>query len=377
MTALEPDPARRDRADGRRLRRLTRVPLSSARRLAGRAPVRRPLAAGRPASAYRDRRAAAPARRAVAAVDPHPLALAQVAGGGSGSARSLLTSSICVRPATSRAAGRAPRRRGVRGSTPGVKQSSARVHVADAGQVALVEQGLAERARRGRRAGGAAASSASQSGPSRSGPRWPTTLVLVLARHQLDDAELEADGDLRRSVSRTTRAWCGRPPPALARRVDVPGALHLQVGVQGPLLVVVDAGEQVLAARDGLDDRPAREVGGRRWPGPGSRCARASGPRALVQAPGGAADGVALRHRQPLEARSRSPRGVATKPAASRAARSGVGAGAEELLAVGLLDGEPAQRAAAGGVGERVRRPARAASRSSGQVSSVLPPRST
>ena len=70
-----------------------------------------------------------------------------------------------------------------------------------------------------------------------------------------------------------------------------------------------------------------------------------------VEQPGGAVDGVALRHA------SRSPLGVETKPAAVSASRSGVAPAAEQLLAVGLLDREPAQRAAARGLGERLRPP--------------------
>ncbi len=104
---------------------------------------------------------------------------------------------------------------------------------------------------------------------------------------------------LRRSVSSTTRAvWAG-PAPALARARDVPAALHLEVGVEGPgALVGVDPGEQVLAARDGLDDRARRRGRGGEARAPGSRCAVRPWPlRARSSARGRAVDGVALRHR--------------------------------------------------------------------------------
>ena len=75
----------------------------------------------------------------------------------------------------------------------------------------------------------------------------------------------------------------------------------------------------------------------------------------------------------------RSPRGVATKPASSRALRSGVASrrAPSSCCAVGLLDREPAERAAAYGVGERLGRPGASRSGSSVKVSSVRPPRST
>ena len=109
-----------------------------------RAPVRRTLASRRPLLGHLDRRAAAAARRPVAAVDPHPLALAQVAGGR------LDRALLVEHPASAgrggpAGAGRAPPRPGSRGRTPRVKQSSAAYIVADAGQVALVEERVAQR----------------------------------------------------------------------------------------------------------------------------------------------------------------------------------------------------------------------------------------
>ena len=216
------------------------------------------------------------------------------------------------------------------------------------------------------------ASSGSQSGPSRSGPRWPTTLVLG------------ARGPARRCRARSrrpTRRRCehdprlvGRPPPPLAGVVDLPGALHLQVGVQGSALRV-DPGEQVLAARERLHDGAAGQVGrgerGHAEVGARSAPARPAPGRGACGPP----DGVALGHGAPE--RSRRPRGVARKPASSSASRSGVAPEPRSCRR------RPSRRsagpgAAPCGVGERIGPPgARPGPASSVQVSSVLPPRST
>ena len=50
------------------------------------------------------------------------------------------------------------------------------------------------------------------------------------------------------------------PAPPVARPVEVPGAVHAEVGVQRE--VVVDAGQQVLAAADHLTHEAASEIGG-------------------------------------------------------------------------------------------------------------------
>ena len=196
------------------------------------------------------------------------------------------------------------------------------------GQVALVEQRLAERARSGRRAAGAAPRprpSPGRAGRGRGGRRRSSSASRA---HQLDDAEREPDRRPARSVRSTTRASCAGRRQRLPGLVEVPGALHLQVGVQGRRSVV-DPGEQVLAA--GRRSRRRSPPGGRRSPAraPGSRC----GQHLRRSAPGRAC--CAVRQtvspsgtRQP---RSRSPRGVGDEAGRLQRLRAaGVGAAAED-----------------------------------------------
>ena len=109
----------------RRLRRLRPLHPLSACRLAGRAPVRRPLAAGLAELGDADRRAAAPARLAVPAVDPQAAPAAHVAGGAIW-ARCRFWSSIVLRqPHHPQQVGHA-RRPACAGRTPVRKHSSVR-----------------------------------------------------------------------------------------------------------------------------------------------------------------------------------------------------------------------------------------------------------
>ena len=184
----------------------------------------------------------------------------------------------------------------------------------------LVEQRLPRSGGRGRARSRRSASSSSQSGPSRSGPRWPTTSASCVRRHELDDAEA-------RSRRRPAALGAAAPPgPASDGRrhfspaaVDVPGALHLQVRVEGPRLLVVDAGEQVLAAREraGSPCAPVRST---------VACWGTRKSVAVSTWPVSARSSVRRRpdRRCRPQARILSPFGVATKPASSRAARSGV-----------------------------------------------------
>ena len=117
---------------------------------------------------------------------------------------------------------------------------------------------------------------------------------------------------------------------------------------------------------------PPREVGGGELGHPEVGRGRARCPlRRAVEQPGGAVDGVALRHAASAPAASRRSRRRRAPRAAGSSRRPA------SCCAVGPLDGEPAQRAASGGLGQRLRRPGRARSASSLQVSRVRPPRST
>ena len=76
---------------------------------------------------------------------------------------------------------------------------------------------------------------------------------LLVARHQLDDAEAEADRHA--PVDAEHHAHLVWPVAATARRRGrCARTLHLQVGVERPGALVVDAGEEVLAARERADD---------------------------------------------------------------------------------------------------------------------------
>ena len=163
-------------------------------------------------------------------------------------------------------------------------------------------------------------------------PRRATSRPEQVGPEMPDDgsSSLRRRVDAARAGSRppARRRWPARPAPgrpgdaSATRAVDVPGALHLEVRVQGD---VADPGQQVLAPADRLVDGPADQVdlGERR--APGSRTVVSASPaECLVEplavrqtvSPSGTGSSLA-------QGRSRSPRGVAWKPAASRAADSG------------------------------------------------------
>ena len=120
---------------------------------------------------------------------------------------------------------------------------------------------------------------------------------------QFEGAEQEADG-LPASVASTTRAWNARRPPRRAVAIDVPGALHLQVRVEGHL---GQPGEQVLAAAD--VPRPVVRSGrARRTPARGSPRWSAPPAQRLVEPLRRPPDGVTLRHRSCALFASRSGR---------------------------------------------------------------------
>ena len=234
-------------------------PVAQAQPRAGSSGTSRSRARGRARPASRPRSACRTDGTApVAAVDPHPLALAQVAGRGLD--RPLLVDlEHQLRRGGRGGAGRSTSPTELAGCTPLVKQSSAMYMLPMPARLVWSSSASADRAV-GLGAQPASASSSSQSGPSRSGPRWPDEIGLLSRGTQLDDAEREADRHASLDGEHHPSLVGGAAPPLPG--VDVPGALHLQVGVERPGRSVVDAGEQVLAARDRADDGAAGEVEG-------------------------------------------------------------------------------------------------------------------
>ena len=187
----------------------------------------------------------------------------------------------------------------------------------------------------GRRAAGARASPASQSAPSRSGPEVADQRVLVRGRHQVEHAEPVArPRSTRRSPSTArTSSRAGRPPGSPVR-CDVPGpSIRRWVcRVSGGSPSTRD--QQVLAAGDAprAPSRPARSTVASDGPAQVATGSGRAGQRRVqpvarsrqTMSPSGI--GAAQPRRQ---ARSRRPRGVAWKPAASSAGAERV-AGAED-----------------------------------------------
>ena len=305
--ALEPTPITVDPAPrrGRRLRRLTSLPRRPVSRvgLAARAPVRRPLAARGSRASPRDRGAAAPAGRLVAAVDPHPLPLAQVAGGGL--LRPLLVElEHLLGPADQpRRSGTSPT--GVRGWTPLSEAELGGVHVADAGQAASGRAAPRRAGGRGRRAAGAAPRprpSPGRAGRGRGGRRRRPRGARRAARR----CRARSRPPPGRSVleHHPRLVWPGAA--TAGRGVRPARALHLEVGVQGPRLRrrasirVSRCLPRVTVSTTVAPDRSAvascgtrKSVRGQHLPG-----------QRPVEQPGGAVDGVTLRH-----ASRRSPAG--------------------------------------------------------------------
>ena len=201
------------------------------------------------------------------------------------------------------------------------------------------------------------ASCSSQSGPSRSGPRWPTTWSSCSRSTSSTTPSWKPTPTLS-PVSRTTRArW-----PALFQRspavVDPPGALHLEVGVQGPGCCHRSSASMRVSRclpRETVSTTvPPDEVGGGDGRDPEVGAHEGAARQALVRAAGRSARPRRPRARQAARGAQPQPARRGDEPGGVEGRAQRGGAGAEELLAVGLLDGDPAQRAAAGGVGERV-----------------------
>ena len=250
---------------------------------------------GSPSSAYADGRAAAQARLTRSAVDPQVAPATLVAGGADLGQVPVLVQHRARQPHhPERVGDQADRRARV---VAGEEAQLGAVDRADAGEVALVEQRLAERTvgvGREPADGLLPRPSRGRAGRGRDGRRRrPRARGAPAPRPR-------AGSRPRPGRRRRARPGPGGRACSSARPVeDPPGALHLQVGVQGPARpsgVGVDAGEQVLAAGDGLDDGAAGQVDGGDARHPEVGAASARGPTAPVQQPGRPPDRVALGH---------------------------------------------------------------------------------
>jgi hypothetical protein len=150
------------------------------------------------------------------------------------------------------------------------------------------------------------------------------------------------------SVRSTARTWKSGAAPALPRAVQVPGALHLEVGVQsGPRRRCAAAGACRGARRPRGPSGPlrsavAKPARGSRWrPGAGrpGRCACGWRPARTVSPSGIGSPSPGA------SPRSRRPRAVGRNPASVRARARGL---SNTVLAVGLLDRQPAEGAGRG-----------------------------
>src|SRR5215471_4651022 len=171
--------------------------------------------------------------------------------------------------------------------------------------------------------------------------------VFAGGRQDLGDPEEVADRLPPRVGEQEAYLVNVSPWRARVRRADVPGAVHLEVGVHGQ--AVPGADQQVLAPGDGLGDRLAAEVD-RGVPGNPEVATSEHPPRqGLVQAMGGVPDDVTFGH---------YPR-MACVPE-RRLARGLVAAAAVVAVttAVAAAGAVPARVASVAGAAARARRPA-------------------
>ena len=296
--------------------------------------------------------AAASAGLPGAAVDPVRCAAPPIAGGDLVGALEFARISCWAR-STSRARSTSPT--GRPGCRPDRNAGSRGVEVADAGEVALVEQRLDRSARRvGHAAGGRPRQrpvAAEQVGPEMSDDGLPRRRAATTSTMPSRKPDRSATSALREHEP----CLEGRRPPPRRRPVDVPGALHLQMGVEGD---VGEPGQQVLAAADGLVDRLADEVERRASEGPGSRTRSAAGR----SAPGRAVAPCARRCRPQASARQLASLGAVAARAAWRGSRPP--RAPPTAASRGCARRRPARRSACRGL--RRARPARARRRRAG-----------
>ena len=263
--------------------------------LAARAPVGDPFAL----VLLLDRRAAAAAGLRAAAVHVAGLAASQRAGGGLrpaaavGGEQPLGEVDHAVQVRLRDVADRRPR------PDAAQEQRLGLVEVADAGEVALVEQGLGDRDvgfggdppdRLGR----------VPVGPSRSGPRWPTSVGSSAVGDQRQLVQVVADRDRVRPCAAPPGSGAPAGPPS-ARPARTPARRRPSAGASAGCAVVPGGRrqpqQQVLAAAGRLDHRPAgrgravASCGTRKSDAVSSRAASARSSDA-----GGVPDGVAFGH---------------------------------------------------------------------------------
>ena len=195
-------------------------------------------------------------------------------------------------PSSTRARRSATWPTGRHGLSPAQEQHFGNINIADAGQVALIEQRLADRPLRllpqAADRLGAVPVRAEQVRAEVTDDR-----VLVLARYHLHHREQVPDRLPGVVGQHDPDPVVGRP--AAAGRPDPPRAVHPQVRVHG--LAVVGPDQQVLPARDhGAHGAPGQVRGGEPRDPEVAAGQHPPGQR-LAQLPGGPPDGVTLGHR--------------------------------------------------------------------------------
>jgi len=106
---------------------------------------------------------------------------------------------------------------------------------ANASQVPLIEQGLADRAVG---SGGNSPDSLVQVpiGPEKVRPEMPDDRVLRSRRNEFDDGKPISDGIMISGCQHGANLKCGSSTPAAAALIDLPDPVHLEVGVQRELV---------------------------------------------------------------------------------------------------------------------------------------------
>lgn len=144
------------------------------------------------------------------------------------------------------------------GGDPEQEAELALVDIADTGEIALVQEGLAE--------GTGGVAQEVGEGPvgvpvraEQVGAEVADGVVFVGGADQLQYGEAIADGRAVGVAQDRADLVCRAAAPALAVGVHLPGAVHPQVRVEGQ--AALDAGEEVLAAGRHLQDGTAGEVG--------------------------------------------------------------------------------------------------------------------
>ena len=199
-----------------------------------------------------------------------------------------------------------------RGMDPAGEAQLGGIHVADAREVALVQEGSHQLTvglglQPSQRLGLVPV------GPEQIGSEVADDFVLEERLDQLHDSETEAHRSGLTGLEQYAHLAHGTPPP-LAHAVDLPDTLHLEVRVDRE--AGVGASEEVLAARQGRGHRRATQVGGRMLGYPEvTACQHPSG-QGSIQETCRPEDGVALRHASSVpwawkRSRSRSAPGEA------------------------------------------------------------------